>query len=127
MDVVRLKNMRFFAHHGLDGCESKIGQRFEVDVEMRGSIRMAALSDDVNLTFDYNRIFSTVSEAVISKSFKLIETLAEEIAKELLKIYSGSQVRVIVRKPNLPVAGIVDGAEVEITRGPIQDQSINPA
>ena len=127
MDAVRLKNMRFFAHHGLDESEGKTGQRFEVDVEMRGSVRLAALSDDIKQTFDFNRIFSTVSEAVTTTRFNLIEALAEEIARRLMQIYPRSQVRVIVRKPNLPVSGIVDGAEVEITRGPVQDQSINPA
>ena len=119
--------MRFFAHHGLDESEGKTGQRFEVDVEMRGSVRLAVLSDDIKQTFDFNRIFSTVSEAVTTTRFNLIEALAEEIARRLMQIYPRSQVRVIVRKPNLPVSGIVDGAEVEITRGPVQDQSINPA
>lgn len=126
MDAVRLKNMRFFAHHGYEESEAKTGQRFEVDVELRGSVRLAALSDDIELTFDYDRIFSVVSEAVTTTRFNLIEALAENIAQRLLQSYPRSQVRVTVRKPNLPVSGIVDGAEVEITRGPVQDQSINP-
>jgi len=127
MDAVRLNNMQFYAYHGRSRGEAENGQRFEVDVELRGSLRAAGLSDDLNDTFDYDRIFTVVSAAVTGSRFRLIEALAEEIARQILAIYPHAQVKVVVRKPHLPVAGVIDGAEVEILRGPIQNSTIEPA
>ena len=127
MDAVRLKNMQFFAYHGSSKGEAEDGQRFEVDIELRGSLRIASLSDNLNDTYDYDRIYKTVSDVMTGSRFQLIEALAEEISRRLLVEYSNAQVKVIIRKPHLPVSGVLDGAEVEITRGPVQDQSIAPA
>jgi len=38
-DILKIRNMRFFAYHGLFPEEAKLGQRFEVDVEIGGDFR----------------------------------------------------------------------------------------
>lgn len=118
MDAVRLKNMQFFAHHGATREEAEAGQRFEVDVELAGSLRYPAKTDDRKDTYDYDRIYQIVCETVTGSQFKLIETLSEEIARRLLIAYPGAQIKITIRKPHLPVPGVLDGAEVEIIRGP---------
>ena len=40
-DVLRLRNMRFFAHHGLYPEENRLGQRYEVDVDLIGDLAAA--------------------------------------------------------------------------------------
>lgn len=124
MDAVRLKNMKFFAFHGNIKAEAEIGQRFEVDVELRGSLKMAAISDDLKDTYDYNRIYAAVHRAVTGSRFHLIEALAEEVSRNILKDYPSAQVTVTIRKPQIAVDGILDCAEVIITRGPLQDNSV---
>ncbi len=121
MDAVRLKNMRFFAHHGCSDEEAEKGGRFEVDVELTGDFSIAGHSDDLKDACDFDRIYMEVSEAVTGTRFRLIEALAEEICRRLLKSYPEMQVRVVVRKPHPPVKGVLDSAEVEIARGPLQD------
>jgi len=118
MDSVRLKNMQFFAHHGASREEAEVGQRFEVDVELAGSLRYPAKTDDHKDTYDYDQIYQIVNETVTGSRFKLIERLAEEIARGLLDVYPGAKIKLTVRKPHLPVPGVLDGAEVEIVRGP---------
>lgn len=118
--------MQFYAHHGNSREEREAGQRFEVDVEMSSSLRKAGLSDNLDDTYDYNRIYQVVAESMIESRFHLIEALAEHICCILLDEYPGAQVRVVVRKPHLPVAGVLDCAEVELIRGPVQDQPLNP-
>ncbi|MDP8228220.1 MAG: dihydroneopterin aldolase, partial [Candidatus Electryoneaceae bacterium] len=65
-------------------------------------------------------IYQIVNEAVTGSQFKLIEALTEEIARRLLDVYPGARIRITVRKPHLPVPGVLDYAEVEIIRGPLR-------
>ncbi len=116
LDVVRLKNMVFHAHHGYYEEERRIGQRFEVDVELLLDVKKAAASDHIRDTIDMYKVYQTVERVVIKKQFKLVETLAEIIAATLLQKFSIHEVNVCVRKPNSPVPGISDGIEVEIYR-----------
>jgi len=122
MDAVRLKNMQFYAYHGARQGEAEDGQRFEVDVEMCGSLKEAALTDDLTKTYDYDAVYKIVKKSVTGCRFHLIETLAEQIAGNLLESYPAATVRVIVRKPHIPVPGVLDGAEVEIVRGPLSEK-----
>ncbi len=115
-DLVRLKNMVFHAHHGYSEEERRVGQRFEVDVELFLDVNRAAASDHIRDTIDLYKLYQAVERVVIKKQFKLVETLAETIAAMLLKKFPITEVHVCVRKPNSPVPGICDGIEVEIFR-----------
>ncbi len=117
LDSVRLKNMVFHAHHGYWDEERRIGQRFEVDVELWLDVKKAAASDHIRDTIDLYKLYQAVEKVVTKKQFKLVETLAEVIAADLLKKFPITEVKVCVRKPNSPVPGICDGIEVEIFRG----------
>lgn len=116
--------MQFFAHHGVSKGEAEDGQRFEVDVEMGGDFRSASQSDDLNDAYDYDRIFKIVQNETVNKRYNLVETLAEQIANQLLQAYPEAQVRIVVRKPHLPVSGILESAEVEILRGSITNDNL---
>jgi len=115
-DLVRLKNMLFHAHHGYWDEERRVGQRFEVDVELFLDVKKAAASDHIRDTIDLYKVYQSVERVVTRKQFKLVETLAEAIAATLLKKFPITEVNVCVRKPNSPVPGICDGIEVEIYR-----------
>lgn len=115
-DTVRLKNMLFHAHHGYWDEERRVGQRFEVDIELFLDVKKAAMSDHIRDTIDLYKVYQAVERVVVKKQFKLVETLSEAIATELLKKFPITEVKVGVRKPNSPVPGICDGIEVEIFR-----------
>jgi len=117
-DFLRLRNMLFFAHHGLLPEEARLGQRFEVDVELRLSLSAAGLGDDPASTVDYARLYKIVEDAVTAgPRFDLVEAVAEAVATAIGKAFERvDSVRVWVRKPNPPVAGNFDGLEIEIER-----------
>ncbi len=118
MDFIRLKNLRFFAYHGVLEEEAQSGQQFEVDVELGCDLSHAGATDDLSRTCDYAAIYQIVAEIVESQRFNLIETLAEEIASRILDWFPMVIVKVTVRKPEAPLPGQFDCAEVEIQRGP---------
>ncbi|PAP74906.1 dihydroneopterin aldolase [Rubrivirga sp. SAORIC476] len=111
--TVRLVNAVFYAHHGVMEEEHKVGGRFEVDVAMDLDIRQAATDDDLSKTVDYERVYAIVRDRVTGTPSYLIESLAYSIAEVVMQHFPMLlSVEVTVRKPNPPVGGPCDRAEV---------------
>jgi len=115
-DRISLSNMAFFAYHGVAQTEKLQGQRFFVDVDLYLDLREAAEGDDIRHTVDYEGVFNTVKDHVEGKRFHIIEGLAQAVATSLLEGFPVDRVTVRVRKPSVPIQGILDHTEVEITR-----------
>jgi len=116
MDYIRLKNIIFYAHHGYYKAERELGQKFEIDIEVACDLRRSAASDDLKETIDYSRIYTMARETFERHKFKLIETVAQKMADEVLKIEGIKSVLIRVRKPHVPMNGLLDHVEVEILR-----------
>ncbi len=115
-DVLRLRNMRFFAYHGLLPEEAKLGQWFEVDVEIFADFRGYACEGATHAV-DYTRVYEMTQSVVTGERFGMVEALADRIAEALQSSFHLERLRVRVRKPNPPIQAIFDGIEVEVQRG----------
>ncbi|MEC8993451.1 MAG: dihydroneopterin aldolase [Candidatus Latescibacterota bacterium] len=116
-DRLRLMNLVFHAYHGLLPEEERLGQRFEVDVELLLDLTAAARADEPQLTVDYTDALALVEQIVTQRRFGLVEALAEALAEGIRQRFSTLEGVIIrVRKPNPPVATTFDGLEVEIER-----------
>jgi len=115
-DRIELRRMLFVGRHGLTDAERAKPQPFEVDVELLLNLQPAGLDDDITKTADYARAFEICREVVESTNFHLLEAVAEGIAHELLAAFPVAEVGVRVRKPQVPIAGTLDYAAVEIWR-----------
>lgn len=117
--TVRLVNAVFYAHHGVMEEEHRIGGRYEVDVAMTLDVRAAAEGDDLSKTVDYEKVYALVREVVTGNSSYLIERVAWRIAEAVGAAYPAvAEVEVTVRKPNPPVGGPCDRAEVVVRHAP---------
>ena len=116
-DRLRLMNLVFHAYHGLLPEEERLGQRFEVDVELLLDLAAAARADEPQLTVDYTDALALVEQIVTQRRFGLVEALAEALAEGIRQRFSTLEGVIIrVRKPNPPVSTTFDGLEVEIER-----------
>ena len=115
-DLIRLCNMQFYGRHGVNPEEQVLGQRFEVDVDLRVDTRPAALQDDLHLTINYAHVYKAVKQIVEEEHFALIEALAETIAMHSGRHFAPESVRVCVRKPHAPIKGVLDYVAVDIER-----------
>ena len=115
-DRIVVQGIQFYGYHGVHDEERKLGQRFLVDVEIRGDLRAAGRRDDLSASVDYGRIHALVMEIGTGGQFRLLEALAEQIATAVLKQVGVRQVTVRATKPSPPLPGIVAGVSVEITR-----------
>ena len=116
MDIIRLNNMIFYAHHGYYQAERELGQKFEVDLELECDVSKAIQSDSLPDTINYRDVFNRVNEIFGSYKFTLLESLADKIAHDILKNFPIYSVRLRVRKPQVPINGFLDNVEVEIYR-----------
>jgi 7,8-dihydroneopterin aldolase/epimerase/oxygenase len=118
MDKIYLNNMKFYGYHGVFPEETKLGQRFAVDLIVETDLEKAGQSDNLEDSINYGEIYHVCKEVVEGKPFKLVEALAEKISAELLGQFSSIiSVTVKVIKPDPPIPGHYDSVAVEITRG----------
>ena len=117
LDIIRIQNASFYAYHGVEQDEQKLGGKFEVDVELGCDLSEAETKDSLKRTVDYEKVYALLKNVVTEKKYFLIETLANHIASEILKNFViVHYVIVKIRKPHPPVKGVVDFVEVEIKR-----------
>ena len=112
---ITLKNCGFYARHGVFEQEATLGQRFFVDVVMDVEAGDALVSDDIEATVHYGLAYEIVEKIVTGTRRNLIETLAHDVAVALTD-WSPliRRVEVAIRKPSVPIAGILDHVEVRV-------------
>ena len=116
-DTIHLRNMQFYAYHGVNPEEKALGQRFEVDVALQVDARPAGLSDDLRQTINYAQVYKLVKRIVEEERFDLIEALAETLAMQIGKQFAPDGVRISVRKPHVSLKGsVLDYVAVDIER-----------
>jgi dihydroneopterin aldolase len=117
MDKICLKDLRFYACHGVYAEEKKQQQLFTVHIELGLDTRPAAAADDIALSVDYGQVYVAVKQAVEENCFNLLETLAEHIAALLLKDGRVQNARVEVEKNHAAYEGQSFCASVAVERG----------
>jgi 7,8-dihydroneopterin aldolase/epimerase/oxygenase len=116
-DKIRLNSISFYGYHGALAEERTLGQRFELDVEVCGDFSRHEGSDDLHWTVDYTLLYRAVAEIFNSQNFALLETCAGVIANGILQRFERvAEVTVRVRKPHVPMGGLLDNVEVEVYR-----------
>ncbi len=112
--IIRIKNAKFYAHHGVLDAERMSGGMFEIDAEMTCDVTEAETEDELKKTLDYEKAYKFIKEVVSGEKFFLIEALAYRIALKIIKNFEMVQKVVIkVRKTTPPLGGLTDYVEVE--------------
>ena len=116
-DQVFVSGLVIHAHHGVMEHESKVGQRFVLDLELSIDLKNAARSDKLVDTVSYSAIVETASRAFTGQSYRLVEAAAGAVADALLAGFARvTSVRVTVRKPHAPIAAIFADVGVTLVR-----------
>ena len=115
-DKITLHGMVFYGYHGNIEEEARLGQRFVVDVELRGDLSRAGASDRLEDTVDYAKAYQVIKEVLEGPRHRLLEALAETLARRLLIELPAEAVLVRIKKPAAPLPGPLDSAGVEIVR-----------
>jgi dihydroneopterin aldolase len=116
-DHIYLQNMEFDCHIGAGERERADEQVIEVDVDMTVDLRPAGESDDLEKTVDYGSVYRLCQQIAEGRPYRLLEALAGRLATEILAVESAVQsVVVTVRKPGVPIEGVLEYAGVRVER-----------
>lgn len=117
MDKMIIDEMEFYGYHGVFPEENKLGQTFIVSLTLSLDLEEAGLTDDLTKTVDYAAVYDRVKSIVQGEPVKLIETVAQRIASDLLTVYTQiEEVAVKVRKPHPPFDITFSGVTVHLNR-----------
>ena len=116
MDRIILQNIICQANVGVSEQERATKQAVIVEAELFLDLKPAATSDDLALSVDYVAIEQAVKKSAEGRSYRLLETLSQDIAKALFEAFAISRVVVRVRKRDLMGPDGPLHATVEITR-----------
>jgi dihydroneopterin aldolase len=116
MDTLRLKGLPFFGFHGTEPWEKQVGRRFMVDVELTLDLTAAGKSDLLRDAVDYQLVYAAVRDVLEGERHDLIERIAWRVMEEMFRRFPAQAARVRVTKPEAPLGGMNEGAEVEIGR-----------
>lgn len=115
MDRISLKEMKLYGYTGCLPEEKKEGQYFYVSIDMFFRHIPGAISDGLNGTVDYAKVYEITKDIVESSRFDLIEHLALTIGRTVIGKFSlVDRINVLVRKPDAPVDGVFESMETEI-------------
>jgi dihydroneopterin aldolase len=115
VDLIVLEGMVFRGRHGVRPAEREQDQEFKVDVELDSDLAQAGISDRVDDTVDYRRVYAIARSVVEGESVQLIETLAARIADRVLDLDRVVAVSVRIAKQPASMSPIT-GAVVQIRR-----------
>lgn len=115
MGIIKVENIRVFAHHGCLKEETAIGSDYRVDLEVKASLKPSAKSDKLDDTVDYVFLNKVVREEM-GKPSKLLETVAQRILNRIFnEDKMVTRATVSVSKINPPIGGDVDRVTIKMT------------
>jgi len=113
--TIELRNIRFFAEHGMYQEERKVGNEFEVDVSIACRSPKKTITD-ISQTINYVEVYR-IMQQVFSTRKQLLETCAMEIAEQLKAQFPEmEQLMIQIRKVNPPITNFSGSVGITYSR-----------
>lgn len=117
MDKIYMKNLAFYAYHGVLEEEKNLGQKFFVDLVLYLDLKGAGQTDNIDKTVNYAEVYQLVEKIVELDQYNLLEALAENICNQVLRTFKMiEKINIKIKKPEAPVKAIFDYVAIEMTR-----------
>lgn len=107
MDKITIQELEVFFHVGVSDEERARPQRLLITLELSGDFSAASATDDLTRTIDYHAVTQRLLRFGEGRSWKLIEKLADDIARTVLAEFASKEVVVEVMKFIIPQARYV--------------------
>ena len=115
MAKIKIEGMQFYAYHGCFQEERLVGAHFVVDCSLKIDAELAAKTDDLGKTIDYQQVYQ-----VIAKEMEQTSSLLENVAYRILGSLHANfpmlkRTNVSVKKINPSLGGKVGSVSVEMS------------
>ena len=99
-DILSIEGLKVDTTIGVYKWEREVKQSVIIDLVLEIKNTNSAFQDSIESAVDYTAVSDVVSNLVQSSSYLLIESLAEAIAKQILKEFAIRKVRLKLSKPS---------------------------
>ena len=99
-DILSIEGLKVDTTIGVYKWEREVKQSVIIDLVLEIKNTNPAFEDSIELAVDYTAVSDMVSDLVRSSSYLLIESLAEAIARQILKEFAIRKVRLKLSKPS---------------------------
>lgn len=99
MDKVFISDLRVETIIGIYDWERQVKQTVSFDLEMAHDIRKAAETDDIQYALNYKAVAKRIIAFIEGSEFLLIESMAEEVAKIVMKEFGVPWLKLRLHKP----------------------------
>ena len=89
LDKIEIKELEVFANHGVYPEENVLGQKFVISATLFTRTRLAGLTDELSASINYGEVSHMITDFTRKHTYKLLESLAENLAEMLLCSLSG--------------------------------------
>lgn len=118
MDQITIQNLEIFANHGVFPEENVLGQKFVLSAVLHTDTRRAGKTDTLEYSIHYGEVSHFIKAFVESHTCKLLESVAEQLAEELLLAFPLlEKVDLEIKKPWAPIGLPLETVSVKISRG----------
>ncbi|CAM4459333.1 MAG: Dihydroneopterin aldolase [Legionellaceae bacterium] len=111
MDIIYLKDFCIKTKVGIYAWEQAITQLISLDIEIGAEINVAAETDNITDTLNYASLAESLHLFITTNTFKLIETLAIQVADYIHEQFKVSWIKLKVNKigaiPNAKEVGVI--------------------
>lgn len=117
MDKIKIKDLEVYCHHGVYKEENVLGQKFLVTACLGMEKNRIGRSDDINQSINYAEVAHFIKKFMEKHTYKLIETVAQNLAMAILKSFPLVEtIGLEIKKPWAPILLPIDTVSVEIKR-----------
>ena len=115
--LLKIKNLKIFAHHGVYELENEQGQNFIVNAVLYTDIEKAGKSDSIEDAVDYGAVCLFIDAYMRENRFDLLEAAASHTAQELLLEFPAvKKVELEIEKPDAPIPLRFESVSVRVTK-----------
>jgi dihydroneopterin aldolase len=109
---ITLRNMQFHVCVGVLPHEAHVPQPLAIDLTV-----WSPWPEPGSIGVDYQALYSLTSAALQHQPLRFLETIGQTIVNNALQQEGVIGARVTIRKPNVALPGLLDGAEVVVEDG----------
>jgi 7,8-dihydroneopterin aldolase/epimerase/oxygenase len=112
--LVQLKNLEFFAYHGLYDFEKKLGCKFIVNASL--ILKPQADYATINNTVDYTQVYQLISKWM-AQPHDILEDLLVHMANDIFTSFDKiNELTVSIEKATLPLPKFTGSAVITYTK-----------
>ena len=113
---INIHDIPCYCSVGIAPEEKKMGQKLIIDVNLEIDSTKISTTDTVIDTVSYVDVYQIVQKTGQSRSFSVIEFLAEELASNILQLPLIILAKVKFYKPHIPYKGFHGNVSIEVER-----------